>query len=62
LTIAWLLLDGFTHLGIEAGYVWLALTTTAAKTDSFMAFIWREYARADSRLATTFTTIIMIFL
>jgi hypothetical protein len=49
LTISWFIIDAFTHMTIEAGYVYLGLTVTAAKSDSFMGFIWREYGRADKR-------------
>ena len=28
LAMLWFFIDGFTHLTIEAGYLWLALTTT----------------------------------
>jgi hypothetical protein len=28
LALVWFFIDAFTHLTIEAGYVWLALTTT----------------------------------
>jgi len=49
LALVWFFIDALTHLTIEAGYVWLALTTTALKTDSYMGEIWRQYGRADSR-------------
>ncbi|CAM9301458.1 unnamed protein product [Discosporangium mesarthrocarpum] len=60
LTIVWFVLDGLTHLGMEAGYVWLALTTTAMKANSFNAYVWREYGRADSRWAVRDPMVISI--
>lgn len=60
ITFFWFLLDAFTHLSIEAGYVLLALGPTAKHSSSYMAFIWREYARADSRWAGRDPTIISI--
>ena len=48
-TLGWFVIDAFTHLTIEFGYLYLALTTTAKESSSFMAKIWNEYARADSR-------------
>jgi len=43
--LVWFLIDAFTHLSIELGYVVLALTNTAEKSDSVLGWIWREYAR-----------------
>ena len=34
--LVWFLLDAFTHLTIELGYVVLALTTTAERSDTYM--------------------------
>jgi hypothetical protein len=48
-TFVWFCIDAFTHLTIELGYLYLALTTTAKESDSFLAKIWKEYSRADSR-------------
>ena len=60
LRLLWFAIDALTHLTIELGYVWLALTTTAAKSDSYMGYIWREYARADARWAVRDPTVISI--
>lgn len=49
LALVWFFIDAFTHLTIEAGYVYLALTETALKSDSKMGDIWRQYSRADAR-------------
>eukprot|EP01040_Poterioochromonas_malhamensis_P015624 gene15624-17522_t len=51
LALVWFLIDAFTHLSIELGYVYLAFTTTAQKTDNYLGHIWREYGRADARWA-----------
>ena len=53
-------ITGATHLTIELSYVYLALTTTAAKSESFVGFIWREYARADTRWAVRDPNVISI--
>lgn len=60
ITLIWFILDAFTHLTIELGYVWLALTTTAERTDSYLGHIWREYGRADARWAIRDPTVISI--
>lgn len=60
ITLVWFVLDAFTHLSIEAGFVFLALGPTAKHSSSCMAFIWREYARADSRWAGRDPTILSI--
>ena len=59
-TLVWFLIDAFTHLTIELGYVYLALNSTASKTDNFLGFIWREYGRADARWAVRDPTVISI--
>lgn len=56
----WFVIDSFTHLSIELGYVWLALTTTAAKSDTYLGHIWREYGRADARWAVRDPNVISI--
>jgi hypothetical protein len=58
--LCWFILDAFTHLTIELGYVYLALTTTAQKSDTFLGHIWREYGRADSRWAIRDPNVISI--
>ena len=60
LALVWFLIDAFTHLSIELGYVYLALTTTAAKTDNYLGHIWREYGRADARWAVRDPVVISI--
>ena len=60
LSVVWFGIDAFTHLSIELGYVYLALTTTAAKSDTFLGHIWREYGRADARWAIRDPTVISI--
>ncbi len=60
LCLIWFLIDAFTHLSIELGYVYLALTTTAKKTDNYLGHIWREYGRADARWAVRDPTVISI--
>lgn len=59
-TLIWFGIDAFTHLSIELGYVCLALTTTAAKSDSYLGHIWREYGRADARWAIRDANVISI--
>ena len=49
--IAWMIMDGLTHLGMEAGYLVLALGETAKRSDTFNGAIWREYGKADLRWA-----------
>jgi hypothetical protein len=60
LAFVWYIIDAQTHLTIELGYVYLALTTTAQKSDSFLGFIWREYGRADARWAVRDVNVISI--
>lgn len=60
LALLWFVLDAITHLTIELGYVILALTTTAEKSNTYLGWIWREYGRADSRWAIHDPTIISL--
>jgi hypothetical protein len=60
LCLVWFLIDAFTHLSIELGYVYLAMTTTAQKADNYLGHIWREYARADTRWAIRDPSVISI--
>lgn len=60
ITIVWFLIDAFTHLTIELGYVYLALGETARKSDSYLGHIWREYGRADARWAVRDANVISI--
>jgi hypothetical protein len=36
ITLFWFIIDAFTHLTIELGYVVLALTETAAKSRNYL--------------------------
>lgn len=46
----WFLLDAFTHLTMEASYVYVTWAHGgAAKSDSPLAHMWREYGKADRR-------------
>lgn len=58
--LVWFIIDAFTHLTIELGYVYLALTTTANKSDTYLGHIWREYGRADARWAARDVNVISI--
>lgn len=58
--LVWYILDAITHLTIELGYVFLALTSTANHTDNFLGHIWREYGRADSRWARRDVNVISV--
>jgi hypothetical protein len=60
ITLVWFLIDAFTHLTIEFGYVVLALGETAKKSDTYLGHIWREYGRADSRWAIRDANVISI--
>lgn len=59
-TICWYVIDAFTHLSIELGYLILALTSTAEKSDTHLGWLWREYGRADHRWAVRDPTVISI--
>jgi hypothetical protein len=58
--LVWFCIDAFTHLTIEFGYVCLALTTTARKSDTYLGWIWREYGRADARWAVRDVNVISL--
>ena len=60
ITLIWFLVDAFTHLTIELGFVYVALTSTAVKADNLLGYIWREYGRADARWAVRDPTVISI--
>ena len=58
--LIWFVIDAFTHLSIELGYVFLALTSTAKRADNYLGHIWREYGRADARWAVRDVNVISI--
>ena len=60
IALIWFSLDAFTHLTIELGYVYLALTSTAKYSDTYLGHIWREYGRADARWAVRDPTVISL--
>ena len=46
----WFFLDAFTHLFIEGLYLWFAVQHGGAEhSNNPLAFVWREYGRADKR-------------
>lgn len=49
LVIAWFLLDGITHLLLEASYLVLSFAGGAKYHTGFWAFVWNEYSKADFR-------------
>ena len=70
LVAAWFALDAFTHICIEGLYLFLALQPGGAeRSTNPLAFIWREYGRADRRwmqyadaevLAVEFPTVLLM--
>ena len=53
LVFAWFALDAWTHFVIEGLYLFFALQTGGAeKSPNPLAFVWREYGKADSRWMT----------
>lgn len=52
-SIVWFGLDAFTHLTIELLYLFFAIQPGGArKSSNPLAFVWREYGRADNRWDT----------
>lgn len=50
--LVWFILDAFTHLTMELCYVMVTLIFGGAvNTDSPLAFMWKEYGKADKRWA-----------
>ncbi len=60
LIVLWYIMDAGTHLSIELGYVILALTCTAEKSDTPLGWLWREYSRADARWAVRDANVISV--
>lgn len=58
--LLWFLIDFITHLTIELGFVYVSLTTTALKSNTFMGSVWRQYARADKRWEIRDPTVISL--
>jgi hypothetical protein len=53
LVFVWFALDAWTHFVIEGLYLFFALQTGGAeKSLNPLAFVWREYGKADSRWMT----------
>lgn len=48
-TAVWFLIDGITHLFLEGSYLYFAWHGGARLFDGVMAWIWKEYSRADKR-------------
>ena len=61
MALVWFVLDAFTHLTIEASYVWVTWFYGGAEnTDSFLAMPWKEYGRADVRWARFDPTVLTL--
>lgn len=60
ITLGWYAIDAFTHLSIGLGHLLLALTSTPARSDTYLGWLWREYARADARWAVRDSAVISI--
>ena len=52
IVMQWFAIDAFTHFFIEGLYIYFAVTGSAEKSTSPLAFLWREYGRADKRWMT----------
>jgi len=52
IVMQWFAIDAFTHFFIEGLYLYFAITGSAEKSSSPLAFLWREYGRADKRWMT----------
>ncbi|EDV25797.1 uncharacterized protein TRIADDRAFT_24579 [Trichoplax adhaerens] len=47
--IIWLFYDAITHFTLEASYLSMSFHGTVAKSEGYMAELWKEYGKADSR-------------
>eukprot|EP00698_Gefionella_okellyi_P018704 TRINITY_DN5643_c0_g1_i3.p1 TRINITY_DN5643_c0_g1~~TRINITY_DN5643_c0_g1_i3.p1 ORF type:complete len:214 (+),score=18.56 TRINITY_DN5643_c0_g1_i3:109-750(+) len=56
----WFLIDGLTHLILEASYLYLAFSGGAINSNSVFGLIWREYGKADARWAVSDGTIMSL--
>ncbi|KAL1923990.1 uncharacterized protein VTP21DRAFT_7025 [Calcarisporiella thermophila] len=57
----WLIFDALVHLTMEAMFVWLSIGGNNVEgSTGFMADLWKEYSKADSRWAIADPTIVAI--
>jgi len=45
----WYCYDALTHVILEGSFVWISLFGTVASSNHFMAPLWQEYGKADTR-------------
>ncbi|XP_030055275.1 emopamil-binding protein-like [Microcaecilia unicolor] len=60
LVLAWLFYDAIVHFTLEGPFVYLSLVGTVAQSDSMVAFLWKEYGKADARWLHSDPTIVSL--
>lgn len=59
--LVWFLIDALTHLTVELSYVYVTAAHGGAATSrSPLAYMWREYGRADARWAQYDPTVLSL--
>ncbi|XP_055500843.1 emopamil-binding protein-like isoform X1 [Leucoraja erinacea] len=58
--LTWLFYDCITHFTLEGPFVYMSLTGTVAQSDNVLAFLWKEYGKADARWLYSDPTIVSL--
>lgn len=57
----WLAFDSLTHFLLEGSFLYYSINgRTIDKTTSFLAYLWQDYARADTRWGTADATVVSL--
>jgi hypothetical protein len=60
LALLWYVYDMLVHVIMEGSFLYVSLTGTAETSDFPLAFLWREYGKADRRWAISDPTIVSL--
>lgn len=60
IVIWWNCYDIIVHVTLESAFLYYSLTSSVHKSEGFLADVWKEYGKADSRWAHSDPTIISL--
>ncbi|XP_077988099.1 emopamil-binding protein-like [Glandiceps talaboti] len=58
--LVWLFYDAIVHFTLEGPFVYLSLVGTVDKSDTYIAMLWKEYGKADSRWLHSDPTVVSL--
>ncbi|XP_076006220.1 emopamil-binding protein-like [Genypterus blacodes] len=59
-TLVWLFYDVIVHITLEGPFVYMSLWGTVDTSEGFLAELWKEYGKADSRWLVSDPTIVSL--